>query len=108
MIVMAEIRFLEESGAKVSFSATDSANVERARQEAARWAEASGYSIVTFHLEEGSPQRLRVQFNDSTPLNSWLDANVVRQGRLEELESFLDYARGEQRRRDVGYEVYDL
>jgi hypothetical protein len=48
-----------------------------------------------------------VQINSEEPLQSWIDLDIFRQGRAADLEAQLDFARGEFRRRVVGYGKFD-
>jgi hypothetical protein len=104
---MADITFRRENGEVFSFSPDQLDGVNRAMVVARSWAALNGFSRVTFIERDGTPLKFHVQIDDEPPLNAWVDGALFDRNRLHELEQFLDWARGEHRRRAAGYEHYD-
>jgi hypothetical protein len=104
---MTEVILLDATGQVLKFEAAEQAGVDAVKLDAAKWGEANSLKTLRFLLAEGSERELRVQFDEETPLTSWVDLSIFRQGRVDEIESSLDFARGEFRRRAVGYSQFD-
>lgn len=105
---MATINYKTRPGGEpLEFDPSERDAVKRSTDAARAWAEQNGFKTLTFWLEEGSANKLLVQIDDEPPLASWVDLGAIRAARLEDLNGQLDYARGEQRRRAVGYDKYD-
>jgi hypothetical protein len=105
---MVEVKILmQDTHEPVVFSAEEQAGVNAVTAEAARWAEANEFHALTFWLEAEGSRKLFVQINDETPLTSWVDASVFREGRVYDLEGQLDFVRGEYRRRLAGITKFD-
>jgi hypothetical protein len=105
--VMTEVILLDAKGQVLKFEAAEQAGVDAVKLDAAKWGEANSLKTLRFQLAEGSERELLVQFNDEPPLTSWVDLGIFRGGRVDEIESGLDFARGEFRRRAVGYSQFD-
>ena len=104
---MTEVILLDAKGQVLMFSAAEQAKVDAVVVDAISWGEANSLKTLRFLLAEGSDRELHVQFDDETPLTSWVDLGIFRAGRVDEIESGLDFARGEFRRRAVGYSQFD-
>jgi hypothetical protein len=104
---MTEVILLDAEGQVLKFSAAEQAGIDAVKRDAAKWGEANSLKTLRFLLKEGSERELHVQFDDEPPLTSWVDLGIFRQGRVNEIESGLDFARGEFRRRAVGYSQFD-
>jgi hypothetical protein len=104
---MTEVILLDAKGQVLRFEAAEQAGVDAVVVDAAKWGEANSLKTLRFQLAEGSERELHVQFDDEPPLTSWVDLSIFRQGRVDEIESGLDFARGEFRRRAVGYSQFD-
>jgi hypothetical protein len=105
---MVEVKILMQDTHKpVVFSADEQAGVNAVTAEAVRWAETNEFHALTFLLENEGSRKLFVQINDETPLTSWVDASVFREGRVYDLEGQLDFVRGEYRRRVAGITKFD-
>lgn len=105
---MAELKFkVQPSGEPLKFSGPEAGNADKVTQAAQAWAEANSLDSLTFWQDADSPHKLVVQFDDEPPLASWVDVAVFREGRVDDIEGPLDYARGEHRRRMAGFEKYD-
>lgn len=103
---MANIKLLDKATQKpLEFSVSEGDAVAIVIEEASKWTDANGFSSMTLWLE--GERKLLVQINDEEPLHSWIDLDIFRQGRAADLEAQLDFARGELRRRVVGYGKFD-
>jgi hypothetical protein len=103
---MANIQLLDKATQKpLEFAASESDAVAIVIEEATKWTDANGFSSLTLLLE--GERKLLVKINDEEPLHSWIDLDIFRQGRAADLEAQLDFARGEFRRRVVGYGKFD-
>ena len=67
------------------------------------WAERNEFDRVVLSRDG---DKLWVQLGDEE-LNYWMPSHVLNDGREEELEMQLDYARGAQRRSAAGYGKFD-
>jgi hypothetical protein len=103
---MANIQLIDKSTQKpVVFAASETDAAGVVIEEAKKWTDTNGFNSLTLWLED--ERKLMVQINDEDPLNSWIDLDIFRQGRAADLEAQLDFARGEFRRRMVGYGKFD-
>ena len=103
---MANIKLIDQATQQpLVFAVSENDAVKVVLEEATKWAETNGFSSVTLWLE--GERKLIVQINDEEPLHSWIDLDIFRQGRAVDLEAQLDFARGEFRRRVVGYGKFD-
>ncbi|HWG84913.1 MAG TPA: hypothetical protein VNT60_05475, partial [Deinococcales bacterium] len=92
---------------KETVSKPFSAAQARATAVARAWAAENGFETVSFIAREGEPLRFHVRIGEEAPLNAWVDGVLFAQGKTDELETVLDFARGEHRRRMAGYDHYD-
>jgi hypothetical protein len=103
---MANIKLLDKATQQpLEFTASESDAMAVVIEEATKWADENGFSSLTFWLE--GERKLTVQIDEEEPLHSWIDLDIFRQGRAADLEAQLDFARGEFRRRVVGYGKFD-
>ena len=103
---MANIKLIDKATQQpLVFAVSENDAVGVVIEEATKWAETNGFSSVTLWLE--GDRKLIVQIDDDEPLHSWIDLDIFRQGRAADLEAQLDFARGEFRRRVVGYGKFD-
>jgi hypothetical protein len=103
---MANIKLIDQATQQpLVFAVSENDAVKVVLEEATKWAETNGFSNVTLWLE--GERKLIVQIEDEEPLHSWIDLDIFRQGRAADLEAQLDFARGEFRRRVVGYGKFD-
>jgi hypothetical protein len=103
---MANIKLLDKATQQpLVFAVSENDAVGIVSEEATKWADANGFSSLTFWLE--AEHKLMVQIENEEPLHSWVDLDIFRQGRAADLEAQLDFARGEFRRRMVGYGKFD-
>ncbi len=103
---MANIKLIDQATQQpLVFATSENDAVGIVIEEATKWAETNGFSNVTLWLE--GERKLIVQIEDQEPLHSWIDLDIFRQGRAADLEAQLDFARGEFRRRVVGYGKFD-
>ena len=105
---MATIKLLDQSTQQpIAWTTDETPNAGAVIADAQAWAERNGFQTLTFWLEEGSDRKLIVQFNDEAPLAAWVDIAIFKEGRVNDIEGQLDFARGEHRRRAVGYSQFD-
>jgi hypothetical protein len=103
---MANIKLIDQATQQpLVFATPENDAVGIVIEEAAKWADTNGFSSLTLRLE--GERKLIVQIDDEQPLHSWIDLDIFRQGRAADLEAQLDFARGEFRRRVVGYGKFD-
>ena len=103
---MANIKLIDKATQQpLVFAVSENDAVGIVIEEATKWAVTNGFSNVTLWLE--GERKLIVQIEDQEPLHSWIDLDIFRQGRAADLEAQLDFARGEFRRRVVGYGKFD-
>lgn len=103
---MANIKLIDQATRQpLVFATSENDAVGIVIEEAAKWADTNGFSSLTLRLE--GERKLIVQIDDEEPLHSWIDLDIFRQGRVADLEAQLDFARGEFRRRVVGYGKFD-
>lgn len=103
---MANIKLIDKATQQpLVFAVSENDAVGIVIEEATKWAETNGFGSVTLWLE--GERKLIVQIEEEEPLHSWIDLDIFRQGRAADLEAQLDFARGEFRRRVVGYGKFD-
>ncbi len=103
---MANVQLIDKATQQpIGFTASEHDAVKVVTEEAMKWADANGFSSLTLLLE--GERKLLVQINDEEPLHAWIDLDIFKQGRAADLEAQLDFARGELRRRVVGYGKFD-
>ncbi|ADV67753.1 hypothetical protein [Deinococcus maricopensis] len=78
----------------------------RVLQDVQAWADTNHFERIVFWRDADDAQRLWVQLGDDR-LNYWMPDTVFSEGRHEDVEMQLDYARGAQRRSAAGYEKFD-
>ena len=105
---MATVKLLNQTTQKpLEWTAAEQVLVNAVIADASKWADNNSLTTLTFWLEAESDRKLIVQFNDEPPLSSWVDIAIFKEGRVDDIEGQLDFARGEHRRRAVGYSQFD-
>ncbi|AZI43386.1 hypothetical protein EHF33_12050 [Deinococcus psychrotolerans] len=101
---MADIQFRNESDGQ-SFQMTHP-KAARVLDDIEKWAGSNGFEHITFWRDESDSTKYWVQLGEDK-LNYWVHESTFSEGKHEEVEMQLDYARGAQRRSAAGYAKFD-
>ncbi len=101
---MAEILFRNEADGS-SFSMTQP-KAARVLDDIQKWAEKNSFEHITFWRDAEDSSKYWVQLGEDK-LNYWVHESTFNEGKHEEVEMQLDYARGAQRRSAAGYAKFD-
>ncbi|MBB6097596.1 hypothetical protein HNR42_001013 [Deinobacterium chartae] len=103
---MAKVEFRDHERSIQLGAAAQGAQVQEVVARVIQWADANQYERVVFWREQDAPQKLFVQLGDDR-LSYWVPESLFLEGRVDEIEPQLDYARGAQRRTAAGYGDFD-
>ncbi|WP_161882391.1 hypothetical protein [Deinococcus alpinitundrae] len=78
----------------------------RVLDDVQQWAENNGFAQVTFWRDADDANKYWVQLGDDK-LNYWIHETTFSEGKHQDVEMQLDYARGAQRRSAAGYGKFD-
>ncbi len=71
-----------------------------------KWADSNNFAHITFWRDADDASKYWVQLGDDK-LNYWIHETTFSEGKHQDVEMQLDYARGAQRRSAAGYDKFD-
>lgn len=101
---MAEILFRNEADDSL-FQMTQP-KAARVLDDIQKWADANNFGQITFWRDADDASKYWVQLGEDK-LNYWIHESTFSEGKHEDVEMQLDYARGAQRRSAAGYAKFD-
>ncbi len=101
---MTEILFRDEKDGSNFVVASPKA--QRALDNVQKWAQNNQFERITFWRDADDQNKYWVQLGDDR-LNYWIHESTFSEGKHEDIEMQMDYARGAQRRSAAGYDKFD-
>lgn len=101
---MIEILFRNEADG--STFALTAPKAQRVLADLQEWASKNKFEHITFWRDVEDQNKYWVQLGQDR-LNYWIHESTFSEGKHEEIEMQMDYARGAQRRSAAGYDKFD-